>query len=300
MMKRFSALALTLMMAFSLAGCWGAKSQSKAESKATSNADKSGVVSDITSGADSAMSKVDSAVGSMVDPDDSMAPDNSIGSHATDDSILDSSSVKPAAAAAGFPEGEWSLRLVNAQNTLPEDFAPETTSIPGYDSRPFDSRAAYALTQMLDAAEAAGNKLYLVSSYRSIERQTALFQRKTNQYKAEGLPQEQAEAEAAKLVARPGQSEHNLGLAADIVSSDWYTSNTDLTEAFENTEAFAWLQQNAASYGFILRYPKDKQAITGVSYEPWHYRYVGPSAAAEIAKTGITLEEYCQQKGFGA
>lgn len=207
---------------------------------------------------------------------------------------------KPAQAAApsqAFAEGDWSLVLVNAQNPLPETFTVETQAIPGYDDRQFDARAAQALVSMLDAAQADGCHLYLVSSYRSVSRQTALFTRKTNFYKAQGYSQQDAETEAAKLVARPGTSEHNLGLAADIVSADWYQTHDDLTADFETTQAFAWLQNNAASYGFILRYPNGKQAITGVDYEPWHYRYVGPTAAAQITAQQLTLEEYIEQRG---
>lgn len=209
-----------------------------------------------------------------------------------------SQSAQPAAAAAEpYPEGDWSLVLVNAQNPLPEDFTVDTVTIPGYDDRQFDARAADALIAMLKAAEQDGTPLYLVSSYRSVERQTALFLRKTNFYKAQGMDQQQAEIEAAKLVARPGTSEHNLGLAADIVSADWYKTHDDLTEEFETTPAFAWLSQNAAQYGFILRYPAQKESITGVKYEPWHYRYVGITAAKAISQQGITLEEYTTQRG---
>ena len=201
------------------------------------------------------------------------------------------------AAAANAPSvGEdWALRLVNSQNPLPEDFAPKTTAMPGYDERLFDARAADSLCQLLEAAQQDGCPLYLVSGYRSIERQTALFARKTRFYLDQGLTQAQAEEKASQLVARPGTSEHNLGLAADLVSADWYSSHSDLTADFDTTPAFAWLSQHAADYGFILRYPKDKQAITGVDYEPWHYRYVGREAALAITSAGLTLEEYHAQ-----
>lgn len=202
-----------------------------------------------------------------------------------------------AAPSACFPEGDWSLVLVNAQHPLAETFTVKTEAIPGYDDRQFDSRAAQALTSMLKAAQADGCPLYLVSSYRSVSRQSALFLKKTNFYKAQGFNQQDAENEAAKLVARPGTSEHNLGLAADIVSADWYQTHDDLTAEFETTPAFAWLQQHAAEYGFILRYPNGKESVTGIDYEPWHYRYVGPTAAKEITQQQITLEEYITQRG---
>ena len=142
------------------------------------------------------------------------------------------------------------------------------------------------------ALEAAGCKLYLVSGYRSVERQTALFKRKTNSFMAEGFSREEAEKQAAMWVARPGTSEHNTGLAADIVSADWYSKHSDLTADFEDTPEFEWLYAHCADYGFILRYPRGKENVTGVTYEPWHYRYVGKDAAKAIMQAGGTLEEY--------
>ena len=187
-------------------------------------------------------------------------------------------------------------RLVNAQNPLPENFTVETARISGYDERLFDKRAASDLETLLADAEAAGCKLYLVSSYRSVERQAALFLRKTNSFLAEGFDQAEAERQAAMWVARPGTSEHNTGLAADLVSADWYAHHDDLTADFEETPEFAWLYEHCAEYGFILRYPRGKENITGVTYEPWHYRYVGKQAAAEIMQAGSTLEEYTEKE----
>ena len=197
-----------------------------------------------------------------------------------------------AAPAAALSNENWSIRLVNAQNPLPENFSIKTVPISGYENRLFDARAADALENMLKDAEAAGCKLYLVSAYRSVERQSALFRRKTASFAAEGFPPDEAEKQAARYVARPGASEHNVGLAADIVSSDWYEKNSDLTTEFEKTPHFTWLSENAADYGFVLRYPKNKENVTGVTYEPWHYRYVGKDAAKAIMQAGGTLEEY--------
>ncbi|MEF9969364.1 MAG: M15 family metallopeptidase [Ruthenibacterium sp.] len=197
-----------------------------------------------------------------------------------------------AAPAAAALDENWELRLVNAENPLPENFTLKTLPIAGYENRLFDARAASALEMMLKDAESAGCKLYLVSAYRSVSRQDALFRRKVNSFLAEGFPPQEAEKQAAMWVARAGTSEHNVGLAADIVSADWYQTNSDLTEEFDKTAAFAWLSDHAAEYGFVLRYPKGKQAVTGVVYEPWHYRYVGNQHAAMMQKTGATLEEY--------
>ncbi|MEG1381756.1 MAG: M15 family metallopeptidase [Ruthenibacterium sp.] len=212
-----------------------------------------------------------------------MAPSVSSGTSSTN------SAAAPAAAAL---DENWELRLVNAENPLPDNFTLKTQPISGYENRLFDARAASALENMLKDAEAAGCKFYLVSAYRSVARQDALFRRKVSSFLAEGFPAEEAEKQAAMWVARPGTSEHNLGLAADIVSADWYKTNSDLTESFDKTSEFAWLSAHAGAYGFVLRYPKDKKEVTGVVYEPWHYRYVGNENAAMMQKTGATLEEY--------
>ena len=111
---------------------------------------------------------------------------------------------------------------------------------------------------------------------------------------AEGNDQQAAEDEAATVVARPGCSEHNTGLAVDVECADF----ADLDEGFRDTFAYEWLMEHCAEYGFILRFPQDKEDITGVIYEPWHYRYVGVEAATEIMSRGLCLEEYLEEKGL--
>ena len=264
------------------------RSESLSESRADSSSgmmnDMSDAASDMMSGASDAMSDMGKAASDMTDGVSSTPTSDPSGASVSSD----------AAMASAEAASNWQLRLVNAANPLPDDFEPETSNIAGYEHRPFDMRAADWLEKMLHDAEQDGCKLYLVSGYRSIGRQRALFQIKTEEHMQQGLAAQQAEQEAARWVARPGTSEHNLGLAADIVSADWYTTHNDLTEDFEQTPAFAWLKANCAEYGFILRYPKEKEAVTGISYEPWHYRYVGQEAAKQIMLTGITLEEYLQ------
>ena len=259
-------------------------SESRADSSSDMMNDMSDAASDMMSGASDAMSDMGKAASDMTDGVSSTPTSDPSGASVSSD----------AAMASAEAASNWQLRLVNAANPLPDDFEPETSNIAGYEHRPFDMRAADWLEKMLHDAEQDGCKLYLVSGYRSIGRQRALFQIKTEELMQQGLAAQQAEQEAARWVARPGTSEHNLGLAADIVSADWYTTHNDLTEDFEQTPAFAWLKANCAEYGFILRYPKEKEAVTGISYEPWHYRYVGQEAAKQIMLTGITLEEYLQ------
>jgi len=126
------------------------------------------------------------------------------------------------------------------------------------------------------------------SGYRTIERQTALYQQRINELLAAGFAQADAESIAASQVSPPGTSEHNLGLGVDIVSA----GTGKLDETFEQTAEFKWLMENCTEYGFILRYPKDKEEITKVTYEPWHYRYVGVEDAKRITEMGVCLEEY--------
>lgn len=183
------------------------------------------------------------------------------------------------------------LALVNDSHRLADDYAPQLQTVAGSEKQ-LERHAAQALEELLAAAAQAGVPCHVVSGYRSVAYQRGLFARRVQRCLNEGLSAAQADAEAARWVARPGASEHALGLAVDLVSNDWYLHHDDLTEAFEQTAQFRWLQQHAAEYGFILRYPKGREAVTGVHYEPWHYRYVG-GAAAELAASGLTLEEYC-------
>ena len=181
----------------------------------------------------------------------------------------------------------WNLRLVNGWNVLSADYPYEEHLTNQFGSAlRYDSRAADALQQMMNAGAAYG--LRPVSLFRAYDHQVSLFNREVNEWKSLGYNQADAEAKASTEVARPGTSEHHLGLAADILSSGIYS----LEESFEDTDAFAWLYAHCAEYGFILRYPKDKEHITGVIYEPWHYRYVGVEAATEIMSRGLCLEEY--------
>lgn len=194
------------------------------------------------------------------------------------------------------PDQTWSTLLVNVWSHMPEGYVPEVRRVYncGADTgKDFDVRAADALEQMLADARAAGYNMYLVSAYRTYDYQVGLYNRKVNEYRNLGYDTAAAEAEASKWVAIPGTSEHCIGLAADIVSSTWYNYNSDLTHDFEKTEHFEWLYSHCADYGFILRYPKNREATTGITYEPWHYRYVGTDAAKYIMDNNITLEEFC-------
>ena len=189
-------------------------------------------------------------------------------------------------------DDEWRLRLVNQTHLLPEDYDFEKAAIEG--SFTFDARAAQALIQMLADGRAAGYSLRVVSTFRTVERSEYLYTNKIAEYQAIGYSAEDAAIEAGKWIAPPRTSEHNAGLAIDVVSSDYDQVYGDLMHEFENFPAFEWLSQNCAEYGFVLRYPKDKQEITGITYEPWHYRYVGVEHARKMQELDMCLEEYVE------
>lgn len=181
---------------------------------------------------------------------------------------------------------QWNLILVNKWNLLPENHNPSLTQLKN--GHAIDERAYPDLQNMMNDCRAAGLNPLICSSYRTMDKQKKLYKNKVGEYLAQGYSQEDAEAAAGELVAVPGTSEHQLGLALDIVD----VANQVLDKRQENTEVQKWLMKNSWKYGFILRYPTDKSDIAGISYEPWHYRYVGKEAAKEIYEAGICLEEY--------
>lgn len=183
-------------------------------------------------------------------------------------------------------EEDWRLVLVNAWNPLPED---ETVTLKELSNGlRVDERCYPDLQAMMDACRAAGLSPVICSAYRSYEKQEELYWNKVDRLLAQGYAQTDAEEEAGREVARPGTSEHQLGLAVDIVDLD----NQNLDETQKSTAVQQWLMAHSWEYGFILRYPGGKSEITGIIYEPWHYRYVGRDAAAEIYEQGVCLEEY--------
>lgn len=194
-----------------------------------------------------------------------------------------------AAADAASGEADGLLLLVNPWTPLPEDFLPGEL-VPVQNDQAVDARAYPDLQDMLGDMSQAGLSPLICSSYRSQERQQELYDNKVQRVMAEGASREAAQAEAARWVARPGTSEHQTGLAVDIVS----LSNQMLDETQESTPEFQWLAENAWKYGFILRYPSDKSEKTGIAYEPWHFRFVGKEAAEEMYDLGLCLEEYLE------
>ena len=185
----------------------------------------------------------------------------------------------------------WELTLINRDHPLSHDYVPASlTEIPGGCS--VDSRIADALNRMLSDARSAGMNVSVISGYRSHETQTELFADGMTERIAGGLTPEQAYTDTVQSVTLPGTSEHAAGLAVDITASSYPV----LEESQARRPEQQWLMEHCYEYGFILRYPDGSEDITGITYEPWHYRYVGEAAAAEIHARGITLEEYLQDQ----
>lgn len=185
-------------------------------------------------------------------------------------------------------EDNWELTLVNTKRKLPDGYVPPKL-LNIVNECKLDSRVTPHYLDMYNAALAEGVKLTPFSGYRSYETQKRNYNNKINYYQSMGYGKNEAAVKAATIIMPPGSSEHNLGFAMDIVTcASW----------FETTKEFTWLRENAYKYGFIMRYAKEKTDITGVIYEPWHWRYVGVKAATEIYQTRnadgveICLEEY--------
>lgn len=179
---------------------------------------------------------------------------------------------------------DWRLTLANSENILPEDFEVEVANID--DTRQFDARAIEYLKQMMNDMSKDGiSNVWVQSAYRSVERQKELYDNSVQKYLKQGKTQEEAEKLTDEYINKPGASDHNLGLAVDFN----YVDNK-----FEDLDGFKWLQENAENYGFILRYPKDKEDITKISYESWHWRYVGEEHAKKMNELDMCLEEYIE------
>ncbi len=180
--------------------------------------------------------------------------------------------------------------LVNKNNKLPEDYEVNLKQLP--DKSNYADAAAYQpMCDMLKAARKDGMILEVCSSYRSVERQKELFEEDMRALVRKGYSYLDAYDEVARETMPPGYSEHSTGLAFDIVALSYQMLNAKQ----ETTKENKWLREHCAEYGFILRYPKDKEDITGISYESWHFRYVGVEIAEYIMEQGITLEEFLEE-----
>ena len=188
-------------------------------------------------------------------------------------------------------DGDWELLLVNPWNTLPEDFSVELVTLASCGLK-VDKRIFADLEEMLVACREAGLRPLICSAYRTEAVQTRLYNNKIARLRAAGYGRESAVKEAGRWVAVPNTSEHQTGLALDIVSAGYQVMNRKQ----ENTAEQKWLMEHCWEYGFILRYPSDKSEITGIGYEPWHYRYVGKETALAMRDSGQCLEEYLEAR----
>ncbi|MBQ8683747.1 MAG: M15 family metallopeptidase [Clostridia bacterium] len=191
--------------------------------------------------------------------------------------------------AAGEPI-PWNLLLVNDWNPLPDGYDERLDRVTvGHQT--VDSRMLADLQAMLEAGKANG--IGVQSGYRSVAKQDELYWRQVRYQRNYTNDELKAQTAAGEIVKRPGHSEHHTGLAVDLGGN----GNFKLEMDFEYTAAFDWLIEHCHEYGFILRFPKGKEAVTGVIYEPWHYRYVGKEAATYIMENDLCLEEYLAQTG---
>ena len=182
--------------------------------------------------------------------------------------------------------------LVNRFYILPDDFKVDLAQVTG--GQYLDKRVASDYNAMVAQAAKEGISLIPVSGYRSVQTQKENFNRKINYYMGLGYNKTVATQKASEIVLMPSTSEHNAGLAMDFGTNGNYT----LDENFASTEAYRWLSNHASEYGFILRYPADKTNITKVTYEPWHWRYVGKDLAPKIKASGKVLEEYYNKVNY--
>ena len=177
----------------------------------------------------------------------------------------------------------WALAMIGVNYPLPDKYSPNLSEAVDGSSVKLDSRVATHYREMYNAAKQAGCILTPYSGSHTYSLQESTYTRKLNYYISQGYSEEQAAAETQKKTLPAGCSEHNAGLCMDIVSA---------SSDFVNTKEFQWLCDNAMNYGFVLRYPENKQEITGVNYQPWHWRFVGVEAAKEMAQNNQCLEEY--------
>lgn len=183
----------------------------------------------------------------------------------------------------------WYLVVVNAEREIPSDYVPQLAEVAS-SGKYMDARVAPYYNDMYAAAKKDGITLTPYSGYRSYARQERNYNNLTNTYMSQyKLSKEEATKKAATVILPPGTSEHNLGLAMDICNT--YSS-------FSTQKEYKWLTEHAHEYGFILRYTADKQSVTGIIPEPWHWRFVGVEHAVKIKDSGLCLEEYLEREGI--
>lgn len=275
---KLGVLATAVMLMISVYGC-GAGTENSESTEESFLSSSSSEVSEETSQEESSKEESESSAEESEDSSEESSEESSEASE-PESSIPDE-----------IDTDDWKLVVVNRANPIADDYdySPITEKIGKY---PFHYEVAEQLRKMFAAAKKDGYSLVIVSGYRTKERSEVLYNNKVAELKKEGYSEEEALEEAARWIAPPGTSEHHTGLAADIVQAGYFTKHSSLNWVFDEYPEFEWLYEHCAEYGFILRYPKDKQDVTKITYEPWHYRYVGVEHAKKIMDAGVCLEEY--------
>lgn len=180
----------------------------------------------------------------------------------------------------------WNLILVNAENPIPENYEIKTAKT--INAKEVDERILDPLEYMIASAKEDGIEIFVDSAFRSVEYQKEIMDKNINRHLDKGYSEEAAKMMAENYISVPGYSEHHTGLAVDIITPSYQI----LDVGYAKTDAAIWLKDHAADFGFILRYPKDKIDITGIEFEPWHYRYVGKEHSQYMMNNNLCLEEY--------
>ena len=241
--------------------------------------------------ASSAASETNGLLTDRLSPSSAAEPTSAAASEGAEESRDNALGLTKAEAAAMLADPM--MVLVNHTNKMPDNYTFDTKECGSQTAvnKTLQTPACDAFLEMQKAAAADGVTVWMQSGYRSVKYQTGLYERKTKYYTDRGYDTATAKEMAAAVVNPPGYSEHNCGLAADLNSPE----HTGLDEGFENTTAFRWLCEHAVEYGFILRYPKGAEDKTEITYEPWHWRYVGRENAAKISASGLCFEDYIAQ-----
>ena len=241
--------------------------------------------------ASSAASETNGLLTDLMSPSSTAEPTGAAASEGAEESRDNALGLTKAEAAAMLADPM--MVLVNHTNKMPDNYTFDTKECGSQTAvnKTLQTAACDAFLEMQKAAAADGVTVWMQSGYRSVKYQTGLYERKTKYYTDRGYDTATAKEMAAAVVNPPGYSEHNCGLAADLNSPE----HTGLDEGFENTTAFRWLCEHAVEYGFILRYPKGAEDKTEITYEPWHWRYVGRENAAKISASGLCFEDYIAQ-----
>ena len=241
--------------------------------------------------ASSAASETNGLLTDLMSPSSTAEPTSAAASEGAEESRDNALGLTKAEAAAMLADPM--MVLVNHTNKMPDNYTFDTKECGSQTAvnKTLQTPACDAFLEMQKAAAADGVTVWMQSGYRSVKYQTGLYERKTKYYTDRGYDTATAKEMAAAVVNPPGYSEHNCGLAADLNSPE----HTGLDEGFENTTAFRWLCEHAVEYGFILRDPKGAEDKTEITYEPWHWRYVGRENAAKISASGLCFEDYIAQ-----